>query len=126
MSKKAKKQQPESDDYSDVDLDLDLESVAVGKSAQEIEMELDDLGDTQKRQDMEDSDDDDQAPRSDGNKLGVLYDMLLTRDQIDEAMDEWDYKGFIKEFADEEAANNIPDDLAAIAATEIDVEEQTV
>ena len=100
----------DSDSYSDVALDLDLEN----PPEEQLEMELDELSGGKRADEVEDSDDD--QVRSDGNKLGVLYDMILTQDQIAEKLEPWDYKGFIKEFADEEAANDVPEDLSAIAA----------
>lgn len=101
-----------SDSYSDVDLDLDLESVPVGKGSHEAEMELDDL-DPVGIQEMDEDDEDDQAP-TDGNRLAVLYDLLLTQEQITEGGDAWDFKGFIQEFADEEAESGIADELAVL------------
>lgn len=111
MSKRSsRKIERDSDSYSDVALDLDMDN----PPDEAVEMELDELSGGKKQEEVEDSDDD--QVRNDGNKLGVLYDMILTQDQIVEKLEPWDYKGFIQEFADEEAANDVPEDLSAIAA----------
>ena len=116
MSARKQKQEEasNSDNYSDVDFDLDLESVPVQKGAQEAELE-NDLAEGAAAPDIDDSDDD-EHPRNDGNKFGVIYDLLLTQEQMYEQKDEWDFKGFIKEFADEEIAAGITEDLVDGAA----------
>lgn len=103
-----------SENYSDVDFDLDLESVPVQKGAQEAELE-NNLEENAATHDVDDSDDDEHQ-RNDGNKLSVIYDLLLTQEQIYEQKIEWEYKGFIQEFADEEAAAGVTDDLSIVAS----------
>lgn len=89
----------------DIDMDMDMESVPVGKEKQNdgqsdtVEVPAEQ---TQQVPELEDSDDEEQV-RTNGHKLGLLYDFLLTQEQCNEPLDEWTYRSFMKEFASTEA-----------------------
>lgn len=103
---------------SDSDFDLDLESIPVGKEApdekKEVEPETIEAPTVQVSQlpELEDSDDDELQVHGEGSKLSLLYDLLLSQEQVKEENDEWSYRSFIKQFAISEAAedNNEADD----------------
>lgn len=90
---------------SDIEFDMDMESIPVGKEKQNedksesIETPAEQ---TQQVPELEDSDDEEQV-RTNGHKLGLLYDFLLTQEQCNEPLDEWTYRSFMKEFASTEA-----------------------
>ncbi|KAK8838669.1 hypothetical protein M9Y10_032706 [Tritrichomonas musculus] len=95
----------ESYSSSDIDLDLDMESIPVGKEKQnDGQSDSIETPAEQENQvpELEDSDDEEQV-RTTGNKLGLLYDFLLTQEQCNESLDEWTYRSFMKEFAIAEA-----------------------
>jgi hypothetical protein len=89
-----------SSELSDVDLDVDLEmeSIPIGPDGPD----LPEASAAAAPPDAEDSDEGD-LPRAEGGRLGILYDFLLTQDQITEVGDEWTIPAFIQELAAAEA-----------------------
>jgi hypothetical protein len=54
-------------------------------------------------------DDEDFRLQGDRSKLSILQDLLLTQDIVEEGTDEWNYRTFIKQFANSEAAQENAD-----------------
>lgn len=111
---------------SDIEFDMDMESIPVGKEKQNedksesIETPAEQ---TQQVPELEDSDDEEQV-RTNGHKLGLLYDFLLTQEQCNEPLDEWTYRSFMKEFASTEAdqvGDEIDEEYKIIEEEEEDV-----
>ncbi|OHS99391.1 hypothetical protein TRFO_34163 [Tritrichomonas foetus] len=99
------------------DFDLDLESIPVGKEV--VEEPKDEVPDeveapvvqVSQLPELDVEDDDELQIHGQGNKLAILYDLLLGPDQVEEPPEEWSYRQFIKQFANSEASQeNVDDD----------------
>ena len=103
---------PQDSDSSDVD--DDLVAIPIGDQNEEEEKKEpnNDVAaptiQISQLPEVEDSDDEDIKGGEDGQKLGLLFDLLLPKDECQEDNEEWSFKSFIKKFAKTEA-NDVED-----------------
>ncbi|KAH0791091.1 hypothetical protein GPJ56_004996 [Histomonas meleagridis] len=97
------------------DFDLDIATVPVGQEEAKNEPEItDDIAIAPSIQvnqlpEFDDGNDDFQQ-NGQNNKFSIIYDLLLTPEQVEEPLEEWSYRTFIKQFANSEANQDMNDD----------------
>lgn len=96
---------------SDSSSDFDLESIPVGKEDSVTEAITDDVVDAPAIQvsnlpDLKVDEDIYEDEDGDGNRYGILEELLLPPDLIDEPPDQWSYRGFMKQLAKAQAAQD--------------------